>query len=323
MPLVLQPGWMGRRVVVRTVAGSRPDGRPLFRDVVGDLLDLDANRALVEHRGGVVPIPLGEVALARLVTPSTAQELALEAVAAGGWRPDESGAVGGWVLRAAAGFTGRANSVLPLRPPGMPLDDALAAARAWYARRAVPLRVQVPTEARRLLDAELAERGWPASPDVAVLAARLDALTLPDPGAVRLAPGPSDGWLSRYRDGAGHSDVAWRLLTRHDRAIFASVERDGTVVAIARGVVDRGGSGGGSGGSEGWLGISAVEVAPEHRRQGLARTLVAALRDWATGMDATRAYLQVARDNHPALALYDALGFWHHHDYRYRTDPDR
>ena len=310
MPLVVQPGWVGRRVSVRTVAGRGPEGRPRYRDVVGDLLDVDDSRALVEDREGMVTIPLGTVALARVAPPSTADELALEAVAAQGWQPEETAAVGGWLLRAAGGFTGRANSVLPLRSPGRPLEQAIADARAWYAARGLPLRFQVPTEARRLLDAELAERGWSASADVHVLAARLDALTLPADRPVRIADAPDEGWLHRYRDGAGTAAAARSVLTRHDTVAFAAAVVDGEVVAIGRGAVDAG-----------WLGVTAVEVAPARRRTGLARAVMAALRDWAAGRGATRASLQVSADNTPALELYRGIGFWHHHDYRYRDDP--
>jgi GNAT superfamily N-acetyltransferase len=318
MPLVVEPGWVGRRVSVRTAAGTGPTGRTQWRDVVGDLLDVTADHALVEDRDGIVEIPLAEVAAARVAPPSTADELTLEAVAARGWQPDEVADIGGWLLRAAQGFTGRANSVLPLRAPGMPLEDALAAAREWYAARGLPLRLQIPTEARRLLDAELGERGWPASPHVAVMAARLDAVTLLPAGDVDVADRPDEGWLARYRDGAGRDEVAQRVLTRHDTVAFASVTRDGETVAIGRGVVDAG-----AGGADRWLGVSAVEVVPEHRRTCLARAVVAALRDWAAARGATRAYLQVSSDNDAALALYRSIGFWHHHDYRYRTDPGR
>jgi hypothetical protein len=49
----------------------------------------------------------------------------LEAAAADGWRAPEEAALGDWRLRAAEGFTGRANSASPSRPgirgaPGSP-----------------------------------------------------------------------------------------------------------------------------------------------------------------------------------------------------------
>ncbi|MEP7021494.1 MAG: GNAT family N-acetyltransferase [Pseudonocardiales bacterium] len=310
---MLDSSWLGRRVTLRRVLDRSPDGGVLFGDVVGDLISLSDETALLDSRAGVVEVQRDRVVAAKLAWPSTADELALEAVAARGWRPEQSGEIGGWLLRAASGFTGRANSVLPLRSPGVPLDDALVAARAWYAERALPLRIQVPLDARRLLDAGLGERGWRADPDVHVLAARLD--TLPDapsgsatPVSILGAPGPQ--WFARYRDGAGATDAARALLTRHERVGFACVTLDGEVVAIGRGAVD-----------DGWLGITAVEVAPELRRHGLATDVMRALWQWGAATGARRSYVQVSSDNGRALALYERLGYWHHHDYRYRQDP--
>jgi ribosomal protein S18 acetylase RimI-like enzyme len=311
MPLVMQPSWMGRRVSVRRVLDHTPDGAPRFGDVVGDLLAMDEMVARIQTRHGDVDVPRDRIALARLAPPSTADELALEEVAAAGWRPAETASVGGWMLRAAGGFTQRANSVLPLRAPGRPLDEALAVAADWYADRDLPLRVQVPTEARRLLDAELGERGWTASADVQVLAARLDMLRLAPPRAdVRIETEPDPGWLARYRDGSARGAAARDLLCRHERVAFAHVRDGAHTVAIGRGAVDGQ-----------WLGITAVEVDPSRRRKGLASAVMAALCSWGAAQGARRSYLQVAGENTGALALYERLGYWHHHDYRYRTAP--
>ncbi len=313
MPPVLERNWLGRRVTLRRVVDRSVDGRPLFGDVVGDLVTLTARTAVLHGRDGVVQVVLATIVAAKLAPPSTADELALEAVAARGWRPEHTAAIGGWLLRAASGFTGRANSVLPLRAPGLQLDDALAGARYWYTERGLPLRMQVPYEARRLLDAGLAERGWPADVDVAVLAARLDALrSVEHPGEppvdLRAAPGPE--WFARYRGGAGLAQPARDLLTRHDRAGFASVTLDGHVVAIGRGAVD-----------DGWLGVTAVEVAPELRRRGLASAVMRALWSWGSAMGAERSYVQVSSANTGAAELYRRLGYWRHHGYHYRQDP--
>lgn len=310
MPLVLQTGWQGRRVTVRRAVDRTPDGVLRFGDVVGDLLRLDDRTAVIDTRHGPVEVPLASVALARLAHPSTADQLALEAVTAKGWRPAETGAIGGWVLRASGGFTGRGNSVLPLRAPGLPLADALERARAWYTQRGLPLRIQVPAEARRLLDAELAENGWAAEPDVQVMAARLDQLPAAATTSVELAARPDAGWLGRYRDGAGSSPAARALLVRHESVGFAVIRSGEEAIAIGRGAVD-----------DGWLGVTAVEVAAEHRRSGLARAVMSALCEWGRVHGATRSYLQVSADNQPAVALYTALGYWTHHCYRYRLDP--
>jgi GNAT superfamily N-acetyltransferase len=313
MPLVMEPSWLGRRVSVRRAVRDTGDGTDgaRYSDVVGDLIALDGESATVETRHGTVQVPLPDVAIARVAPPSTADELALEAVAAQGWQPAETAAVGGWLLRATGGFTSRGNSVLPLRSPGVPLQEALERAGAWYAERGLPLKLQVPTEARRLLDAELGERGWPILTETQVLAARLDLLGRDARAAtVRLDAEPDDAWLARYRDGAGLHPVARALLVRHERVVFASVREGADVLAIGRGVID-----------QDWLGIAAVEVDPAHRRRGLGSVVMAALWQWGREQGARRSYLQVEADNEPALALYERLGYWHHHAYRYRLNP--
>jgi GNAT superfamily N-acetyltransferase len=312
MPLVLEPSWVGRRVTVRRVLDHAADARPYFGDVVGDLVGLDAQTAVVETRNRLVEVPLADVALARLVSPSTADELRLEAVAAQGLRPVEAEELGGWVLRADHGFTRRANSVLPLRQPGRPLDHALGAAHDWYASRDLPLRIHVPVEARRLLDAELAERGWQAEERTHVFAGRLDALRAPAGATPQVAidETPDDAWLTLYRGGSGLRDTARALLTRHDCPAFATLRVGGRTVAVGRGAVD----------GE-WLGVMAVEVDPAYRQRGLATAVMAALWQWGHAQGAIRSYLQVMAGNTSATALYAKLGYWVHHDYHYRAEP--
>lgn len=312
MPVVVEPSWVGRRVTIRRVVGAAEDGRPLFSDTVGDLVSVDGETAVVARAGKAIAIPLGEIEVAKLAAPSTRDELALEEIAALGWQPEESERLGGWLLRASGGFTGRANSVLPLGAPGLPLDDAIATARAWYAERGLPLLVAVPTEARRLLDATLAEDGWTADPLVHVMVRHLETAPMAEPRhRVSFCEFPADDWLALYRDGAA-TPHGRALLSRHDRVRFAEIRDGDELLAIGRGVVD-----------DDWLGISAVHAREDARRGGLGTAVTAALVQWARSNGATRAYLQVSADNTPAVALYASLGFWVHHDYHYRRDPHR
>ena len=312
MPVVLEPSWLGRRVSIRRVLGHVSEGRPQFGDVVGDLAGLDAQTAVVLTRSGPVEVALDRVALARLVPPSTADELGLETVAARGLRPADEHRLGSWVLRANGGFTRRANSLLPLGRPDRSIDEALRFAHEWYAERGLPVQVHVPTEARRLLDADLGERGWPAEQHTHVLVARLGALTATTHAPpVELATAPDDEWLALYRGGQGLAEPARSLLTRHETVAFASLRVAGRTMAVGRGAVD-----------DGWLGVMAVEVEPAHRRHGFAAAVMAALWRWGAQRDAERAYLQVSADNAPAIALYEKLGYWVHHDYHYRREPD-
>lgn len=55
--------------------------------------------------------------------------------------------------------------------------------------------------------------------------------------------------------------------------------------------------------------LLTIAVAPKAQRQGLGRRLLADFQSQAATRDATRAFLEVAEDNLPALALYQAAGW--------------
>ncbi len=200
------------------------------------------------------------------IPPRRTEALELEEIAAAGWPAPETHWLGRWLLRAAAGWTGRANSVLPLGDPGRPLDLAVETVRRWYADRGLGARFQVPLPVATGLDDDLADRGFRADPPVLVqtaVPARVLADTEESPGLppVTLAGTPTRGWLAayHYRGGSSLPPVAVEVMTAAELPVFASVVHDGETVAVARAVVD-----------DGWLGVTAVEVAPAWQRRGLA-----------------------------------------------------
>jgi [ribosomal protein S18]-alanine N-acetyltransferase len=55
--------------------------------------------------------------------------------------------------------------------------------------------------------------------------------------------------------------------------------------------------------------VLTLATHPDHRRQGLATTLLARFEQEAAAMGAARAFLEVAEDNVPARALYVGRGY--------------
>jgi len=85
----------------------------------------------------------------------------LERAAALHWQAPETEPLGEWRLRAAAGFTGRANSALPVGDPGLPLAEAVTTVEEWYRRRDLrPMIVLPEGAAPEPLAGLLAERSW-------------------------------------------------------------------------------------------------------------------------------------------------------------------
>ena len=237
----------------------------------------------------------------------------IEEIAARTWRGLEEERYGDWLLRAAGGFTGRANSVLAVGDPPAAADDAVAAVTRWYADRGLRPRAQVPMPDGTLADAAFARAGWSRDYDVLVMTAPLRAWPAPVV-PVELSPVPDGAWLDGYRyHGAPLPPVAKDVLVNADSPVFASVRlapSPAPLAAVARGVL-----------VDGWLVVTAVTVADDHRRRGLARAVMGALNGWAGAQGASACVLQVARDNAPALALYARLGFTEHHRYHYRSAP--
>jgi N-acetylglutamate synthase len=251
----------------------------------------------------------------------------LERVAAAHWRGTEEEWLGDWLLRAAGGFTGRANSVLPLGGPGLPLDEALAVVTGWYQERGLPPMIALPLpldgDARREpgvsreLDERLARRSWPVRPGPAFfmtadLPLAISASELAGGREILVSPEPDDAWAARYHyRGQDHlPPVARQVLTSAVEQSFVSIRDGGEVLAIARLSI-----------ADGWSGLTAVEVHPGQRRQGLGMVITAAACLVAEQRGVERVFLQVEVDNAPAQALYQRLGFRYSHRYHYRLAP--
>jgi N-acetylglutamate synthase len=247
----------------------------------------------------------------------------LERIAAAHWRGTEEKWLGDWLLRAAEGFTGRANSALPLGDPGMPLDEALAVVTQWYRDRGLPPMIAVPTAlevdlADLALDNHLSERNWLTRPGpVFVMVADLPLAglpldSLPAGREVQVAREPDDAWAAMYHfRGQDHlPPVARKIFTSAEEQSFVSIREGGDVLAIARLSI-----------AAGWAGLTAVEVNPAYRRQGLGVAITATACREAVLRGMRNVFLQVEVDNAPARALYERLGFRYTHRYHYRIAP--
>lgn len=232
-------------------------------------------------------------------------------MAARAWQPVEREALGEWELRASGGFTRRANSVLPLGDPGMPLDEALTRVQGWYDLRGLPAYIQTATGAegtQEVLCAELEARGWRREVTAELRVGALAPLADGDSTAhVTLDRAFDEAWLRRYQRFDEPGPHVLKVLAAGPSVWFASVAGEGGVpAAIGRCVVDGR-----------WAGFMAVEVDPARRRQGLASAVMHALAARALEEGASAAWLQVESDNEAAGALYDGMGFATHHRYHH------
>lgn len=242
----------------------------------------------------------------------------LERAAAAGWRAPEEIPLGSWLLRAADGFTGRANSALATGDPGLPLAAAIGQVRQWYQARGLPAMVAVSFPLGQpqcsAIDQFPGERGWllRSGPATVMTAAPGAIARRPAGAAVHVdVAAPDDGWLALYRyRGQVPPPVSRRLLMSAPWQAFASVREAGQVLAIGR--LAAAGE---------WAGFTAFEVDPARRRRGLASAIIGALAGPASDRGISGLYLQVENGNAAARSLYRQAGFSDHHGYHYRMAP--
>jgi N-acetylglutamate synthase len=220
--------------------------------------------------------------------------------------------LGDWTLRAAGGFTGRANSCHAVGDPGVPIAAAADRMVEFSRQHGIAPMAQVITGSEE--EQALRALGWADTyVPVHVLTARLADL-LPDrppPAEIRVTESLEPSWLEAHaqsRPNDADPDLLRMILDGNPPRAFGSAGTE--IFAITRGHL-----------SGHWLGLASIWTHPDHRRQGWASKLAVALGHWAARRGARYAYLQVDVTNQPALRAYERLGFTRHHGYLYLAPP--
>lgn len=283
----LGPHVVGQRVVVRRILDETgPTGGPAFTDVLGTCTGWDPCVVLTEA-GDSVTIPLDRIVSGKPVPPRPSVRLRVsvadaEAHVAALWPGLEAVPLGDWTLRRTPGSPRRrASSCLAVGDPGIDLGDALTRVREFYASGAPLLHVEAGSDT-----------------EASLLAA----------GCTPAADGAADfllGGVSGVRRRLGRPVRPAELSASGARAV-ASLGTGCDPVAEAAATLD-----------DDWLGITGLEVDPAHRRQGLARSVLAALLEWGAEQGATTVWAHVEAGNAPAQELFTSLGLLVHHRMRY------
>ena len=225
----------------------------------------------------------------------------------------------GWVIRFARGFTKRRNSVNPLYPSSMHIEDKVAQVEAQFAARGLaPTFRLTASQAVGELDAFLAARKYGILSDrVAVMAGELSPLNTGGARNITVARQTLSEWLPIHdaigNIPANHQALHLDLLSRipgqcYFATTFDSIRAAACVLAVREGDL---------------VGIYEMVTAPDLRRRGHGAAVVQKALAWAHADGAKRAYLQVVESNGAAMALYGKLGFKTLYNYWYRAASGR
>ena len=235
----------------------------------------------------------------------------LEQLAHRTWPCREEGMVGNWILRAADGFTRRANSCLTIGEPGIPLPDAVDRARNWYRDRNLQPCFKITPSSPDELDPMLQKDGWKIATPARVLSRRLDSNPTGLPPELQASAIPDADWLrtvslwdSENPDTARrHAELAMRVQA----AGFLRWRTSEGILAVGLVAMD---------GLDAFL--YDVVVHPERRGRGIGRAFCTGAMAWAASCGVREMALQVLESNIVGRGLYASIGFRELYAFHYR-----
>lgn len=256
----------------------------------------------------------------------------IEEVSCNAWPALHTLVFGGWVIRISDGRTRRTNSVQPLYPSDLSLDERLAHCISLYHECGLDALFKItPAVIPHDLDAQLASRGMARVSETEVQTADIatvieaasaggtagDAIRRRAESPVRVSVADDiDGtWLDRCLcwngvDRSYREATARMLKSATVGRAFITASLDGNPVGIAYAAFE-----------QQWVGLFMVTVSPEYRRRGVGRAMVKATAELALEREVEKAYLQVFSENEIAKAMYRKLGFSRLYSYWYRSIP--
>jgi N-acetylglutamate synthase len=242
----------------------------------------------------------------------------LEELSINAWPSLDTMVYDGWLLRFANGYSRRANSINPLYPSALHLDEKISCCERIYEGRGLPIVFKLTDAAQPDgLDAALARRGYVEEARTSVQTlSLLDIDPQPqDPDVIKptFSTYLSTVWLSDYGRLNNVSEKT-QPVVRHIlnkimvESIYLTLCDDKSALAAGMAVLERD-----------YVGLQNIVVHARRRKQGLGTQLMAHLLAWAKAKGAHTAYLSVMLANATALKLYERLGFKAQYEYWYRV----
>ena len=240
----------------------------------------------------------------------------IEDLSLNAWPSHQMQIYDGWILRFSYFYTHRTNCVEQIGPSSIPLRDKIAYCEEVYAKWGTPTIFKINPLMDSSFDQKLMERGYHTAHTTEVMTLDLEKYKIQKPPRpVFLSREISPDWLNGLFSLKGTvNEIHRKIVPSMYRAIpkdtiFASIYDGGRIIGTGLGILDRD-----------YVGIYAIHVAEEYRRQHLGESICRSILNSAIDEGATEGYLQVVEGNVGARRLYEGLGFEGFYTYWFRQE---
>jgi ribosomal protein S18 acetylase RimI-like enzyme len=220
----------------------------------------------------------------------------------------------GWVLRMARGYTKRANSINPLYPAKLDVEEKISHCEKLYARFALPAIFKlVECKKHDFLNKKLETLGYERLDVTSVQVNTGLKITDRLSNSIVVSDDFTDAWINGFVEcnKIKTQDVETvkamlRNITGQKIALYKMGE--GGVIACGYGVLEHG-----------YVGLFDIVVKSSERGKGYGKEIVTSILSEAKKSGAQRSYLQVVNSNAVAKNLYEKLGYKEQYKYFYRA----
>lgn len=222
----------------------------------------------------------------------------------------------GWIIRFANGYTKRANSVNPLYPSTIGIDEKIRFCENIYEGKKMSVVFKItpaiyPSDLDERLSAKVYQKDSPTSVQVMDLTSTEIQL----PHEVSLQEALSNEWLDSFCHLNSVTELHKQTLEKLLKNIvpphcFVSLKSNDRIIACGLGVLQ-----------SDHVGLFDIVTDDAFRGCGCGRQIVKTILAWGKQNMAKQAYLQVMLNNAPALRLYSKAGFTEKYQYWYRIKP--
>lgn len=215
----------------------------------------------------------------------------------------------GWILNFSGGYTYRANCIYPFYASSYNLEEKVQHCEEQYRELFLPAIYKMTDAVPKELDDLLESQGYAIAKYVDVLYRSLkdweisECTDLDHDYEMITMTQLDDEWLDGVNELIG---IPYPSLEKIQKKIFhcirlplicVKIKHGDQVVGTGLGVMERH-----------YIGLYAIHVHKDYRRQGLAFKICSTIMSRGKLMGADKAHLQVRRGNEGALLMYEKLG---------------
>jgi ribosomal protein S18 acetylase RimI-like enzyme len=240
-------------------------------------------------------------------------DFTLEELAMNAWPSIQTSFYDGWIIRMANGYTKRANSINPLYPSKLKMNEKITHCEKIFRAHKLPVIYKlVDCAEHRTLDKQLERLGYEKIDSTSVqVCASLKPLGGKITG-IKISEDFTESWIQALLNcnKIRQSQVETILLMLNNilaKKIVVYKKEEGSIIGCGYGVIEKN-----------FVGIFDIIVKEAMRGRGYGEEIVRSLLASAKNAGAGKAYLQVVDTNAVAKNLYKKLGFREKYQYWYR-----